>query len=41
MQRDMALIKKILKYVEDETPSTRTFIAYPEVRGFTGPGIHR
>ena len=35
MQRDMALVKKILKYVEDNTPSTRSFIAYPEVSGFT------
>ena len=35
MQRDMALVKKILKHVEDETPSTRTFIAYPAFREFT------
>jgi hypothetical protein len=39
MQRDMALVKKILKYVEDETPSTRTFVAYPEFREFTAEQV--
>ena len=34
MQRDMALVKKILKYVEDNIPSTRTFISHPEFPGF-------
>ena len=35
MRRDMTLVKKVLKCVEDNTPSTRTFIANPEVPGFT------
>ena len=35
MRRDMALVKKILKYVENNTPSTRAFIANPEYTNFT------
>ena len=35
MQRDISLVKKILKYVEDKTPSTRICIANPEFQGFT------
>ena len=35
MKRDMGLVKKILKYVEDNIPSNRTFIAHPEFQGFT------
>ena len=35
MRRDMTLVKKILKYVEDNIPSPRNFIANPECPGFT------